>query len=126
MQEINVDEVLKHYLICALWSSCDEKGNPFDRSFDLSHIAESSRLQSLEAVKDFIDANREDLLLWRGDNRDEQIGHDFWLTRNGHGAGFWESDWSSISPGLGRRLTDAAEVYGSVNVFCSKGQIYLE
>ena len=22
-------------------------------------------------------------------------GHDFWLTRNGHGAGFWDGDWSS-------------------------------
>ena len=23
----------------------------------------------------------------------ERIGHDFWLTRNGHGAGFWDGDW---------------------------------
>lgn len=23
-----------------------------------------------------------------------QAGHDFWLTRNGHGAGFWDGDWS--------------------------------
>ena len=23
----------------------------------------------------------------------EQAGHDFWLTRNGHGAGFWDGDW---------------------------------
>lgn len=20
-------------------------------------------------------------------------GHDLWLTRNGHGAGFWDGDW---------------------------------
>lgn len=24
---------------------------------------------------------------------DERAGHDFWLTRNGHGAGFWDGDW---------------------------------
>jgi|TARA_R110000744_G_scaffold366338_1_gene475354 hypothetical protein len=24
----------------------------------------------------------------------ERIGHDFWLTRNGHGAGFWDGDWN--------------------------------
>ncbi len=23
----------------------------------------------------------------------EQAGHDFWLTRNGHGSGFWDRDW---------------------------------
>jgi hypothetical protein len=23
----------------------------------------------------------------------EQAGHDFWLTRNGHGCGFWDGDW---------------------------------
>ena len=23
----------------------------------------------------------------------KQAGHDFWLTRNGHGAGFWDGDW---------------------------------
>lgn len=25
-----------------------------------------------------------------GHHRIEQAGHDFWLTRNGHGAGFWD------------------------------------
>lgn len=27
----------------------------------------------------------------------ERIGHDFWLTRNGHGAGFWDGDWKFFS-----------------------------
>lgn len=26
-------------------------------------------------------------------SRDTQAGHDFWLTRNGHCAGFWDGDW---------------------------------
>lgn len=30
----------------------------------------------------------------------EQAGHDFWLTRNGHGAGFWERNDK-----IGERLT---------------------
>jgi hypothetical protein len=37
----------------------------------------------------------------------EQAGHDFWLTRNGHGAGFWETgDWTEEA---GRILTDASK-----------------
>ena len=33
------------------------------------------------------------------DDNIEQAGHDFWLTRNGHGAGFW----------------DRPEIYGKLN-----------
>ena len=33
----------------------------------------------------------------------DHIGHDFWLTRNGHGAGFWDGDY---------RDRDAGEDYG--------------
>jgi hypothetical protein len=38
----------------------------------------------------------------------EQAGHDFWLTRQGHGAGFWDGDWTTY----GHILTDGAESYG--------------
>jgi len=34
-----------------------------------------------------------------------QAGHDFWLTRNGHGAGFWDGDW----PETGDALTEASK-----------------
>lgn len=40
----------------------------------------------------------------------EQAGSDFHLTRNRHGAGFWDGYW----PGdIGKRLTDAAHVWGT-------------
>ena len=35
-----------------------------------------------------------------------QAGHDYWLTRNGHGAGFWDRD-ALKAGGLGDKLTDA-------------------
>ena len=28
------------------------------------------------------------------DGNETQAGHDFWLTRQGHGAGFWDGDWA--------------------------------
>lgn len=39
----------------------------------------------------------------------EAAGHDFALTRNGHGAGFWDRGYGDV----GQRLTEAAHVYGS-------------
>jgi len=42
-----------------------------------------------------------------------QAGHDFWLTRNGHGAGFWDRGLGE----KGDRLSDAAHVWGEVNLY---------
>ena len=40
-----------------------------------------------------------------------QHGGDFYLTRNGHGAGFWDRGYGDV----GKQLTEAAKVYGSTS-----------
>ena len=42
---------------------------------------------------------------------DDYLGHDFWLTRNGHGTGFWDRR-ELEADGVGARL-DAACGYGT-------------
>lgn len=50
-------------------------------------------------------------------------GHDFWLNRNGHGAGFWDGDW----PVSGAALNKKSEEYGELTIFVGdNGHIYLE
>ncbi len=44
------------------------------------------------------------------DEAESYAGHDFWLTRSGHGAGFWDR---GLTGGLGERLTEASKAYGS-------------
>lgn len=41
----------------------------------------------------------------------DHLGHDFALTRNGHGAGFWDRGLGDV----GDRLTSAAHAYGESN-----------
>lgn len=41
---------------------------------------------------------------------DNSEGHDFWLTRAGHGAGFWDGD---LPEELGERLTQASKAAGN-------------
>ncbi|AUQ95962.1 hypothetical protein PhaeoP66_03220 [Phaeobacter inhibens] len=57
-----------------------------------------------------------------------QAGHDFWLTRNGHGAGFWdrpETYKSETGAFYGAMLTDAAERAGPVEIYAGDdGAIY--
>lgn len=53
----------------------------------------------------------------------DQSGHDFWLTRNGHGAGFW--DRPAIDGPIGKALSDAARKCGSRDLYLGDdGQVY--
>lgn len=40
----------------------------------------------------------------------EHVGHDFWLTSQGHGAGFWDRDLDEV----GDTLTDSASGYEDI------------
>lgn len=53
---------------------------------------------------------------------DAHAGHDFWLTRNGHGAGFWDGDWPKP---YDDQLTTAAKAFGEVSLCLGDdGKIY--
>jgi len=41
----------------------------------------------------------------------DQVAHDFWYTRNGHGVGFWDGDYPQS---LGESLTQVAREMGEV------------
>jgi hypothetical protein len=43
---------------------------------------------------------------------DEQIARDFWLTRQGHGAGFWDGDYAAGSVDIGDALSAIAKEFG--------------
>jgi hypothetical protein len=51
-----------------------------------------------------------------------RAGHDFFLTRNHHGAGFWDGDWEESE---GKRLTALAHTYGETYLYIGDdGKIY--
>lgn len=55
-----------------------------------------------------------------------QAGHDFWLTRNGHGVGFWDRD-ALDADDLGDKLTAACKLYSETYVTIGDdGLIYLD
>ena len=116
-----MDAFTLQYTATALWSSMDNSndqgGEPLDANFDIGEIA----AETLATIK-------EDCEAFQRDNADdigceyERAGHDFWLTRNHHGAGFWDGDWRHD---VGKRLTEAAHVYGSVDLYVGDdGKIY--
>ena len=116
---MNTETIFNAYVSCALWSSTDDCGNPLDDTFSDSDIAPETFQQMRGGVSGFIGANSENLAA--SGLGDSQIGHDFWLARNRHGAGFWDRGLGAI----GDALSDAAHAYGSVDLYAGDdGRVY--
>jgi hypothetical protein len=85
----------------------------------LDDIADASLAEHAEACRQFQESGAADL---EGRNL-IRAGQDFWLTRNGHGAGYWDGDYPR---GAGRRLTDAAHAWGSSDAYVGDdGRVHL-
>ena len=120
-----LDSFTEAYIACALWSSTDNQddsgGDPLDDTYDASDLAPEAIASIIEDC-DAFQADNAEMLAKAGDA--EQNGHDFWLTRNGHGAGFWDRGYPAA---IGRTLTDAAHVYGSCDIYIGEdGKLYIQ
>lgn len=110
MLQAVLDEFLQAYLEAALWSSTDENELPLDDRFGIEDFSEEALKQATEDAIDFLKANEKDLEA--AGSSWGYHGHDFWLSRNGHGAGFFDRDYGAA----GDRLQEAAKVYGSLHI----------
>jgi hypothetical protein len=78
-----VEAIIKGYLDAILFTETGD-GNQPDPD---AQLTDATKLQAFKDCRNF----------WRAADSiegithidPEQIGHDIWLTRNGHGAGFW-------------------------------------
>jgi len=84
----DIAEILKHYLIAVLWTNEMDENSIDDFDKDSTEMATVIIHKFLKEASPLLTEE------WS----DEQIGHDLWLTRGGHGAGFWDrglpnGDW---------------------------------
>jgi len=115
----------------ALWSSRDEigedGGEPLDHNFDITDIAPKTRRRMKADCAAFLAANYDAIFCIGAPSSDfsgviGMAGHDFWLTRCGHGAGFWDGDWPEPHA---TKLTAAANAAGNVDLYVGDdGRIY--
>jgi hypothetical protein len=108
----SLDSFARAYLEAALWSSTDNAddrgGEPLDRNYGPEDI-ESKTLAKQNAS----DIGGESSL----------AGHDFWLSRNGHGSGFFDND-DTFGADEAERLQEAAEAFGNFDLYVHRGRIY--
>lgn len=92
-------EFTQAYKVCALWSSTNDNGSNLDDTHNVDDIDTATSDTMDRDCEAFVRENWADLK----DLDPTQCGHDFWLTRNGHGAGFWDRGLEEV----GERLSAA-------------------
>lgn len=110
--------MFNQYVATALWSSTDDNERPMDENYsgaDLSPDAAERAHADLDAFIAKAGALLDGLDL-------TDVAQDFWLTRNDHGAGFWDGDYPKE---LGRKLTDLAKSFGETTIYVGNdGKLY--
>jgi hypothetical protein len=105
------------YLECALWSSLGDDGEPLDRTHDVEDLAAETIYEAQDDCVAFVEYVGTQIT----GIDPVRAGHDFWLTRNHHGAGFWDRGLGAV----GDSLTIAAHTFGGVDLYVGDdGQVY--
>lgn len=120
----DMDVIVRQALVTLLWSTPHygddgEASGCLDATYGVDDIVNDDEMSTFrEQVQSFVTDNATDL---HGID-DEQVGHDFVLTRNGHGAGFWDRGHGE----RGDRLTAACKPYGELDAYVGDdGRVYL-
>lgn len=132
------DSFTRLYIRTALWSSNDQSdpetgGDPLEDNYGIEDISPKALVKIVADCAAFqtqcdawINAADDTGECRRGPDCEtawDRAGHDFWLTRNGHGAGFWDGDWPEP---FATYLTAAAHAFGECDLYVGDdGSLYI-
>ena len=110
-----MNATLKAYLECALWSSTGDDEQPLDGAYRVGDFAPEAVEAAARDIAMFLADPKVAAILEHPDFPEDfgpvRIGYNLWLTRNGHGAGFW--DRNELEPnGWGNTLSEVARAMG--------------
>jgi hypothetical protein len=124
---VSLADFTRQFFETALWSSSDESdergGEPMDKNYGVEDFDPTCRKRLEEECAKFWGQVRDDVKL-RWD--DERAGHHFWLTRCGHGTGFWDGDYEyEGGEDDGGYLTELSKAFGNVDLYVGDdGKVY--
>jgi hypothetical protein len=118
-----MDKFLASYIETALWSSTDEFGIPLDDSKYADAELEPATLARFKAdCERFQEQGSKLCPEYFVGRTAATTAHDFWLTRNRHGAGFWDGDYPEP---IATQLTDLAHSFGECDLYVGdNGKIF--
>lgn len=121
---MDLEGFLNGYITALLWSECDDNYTPLGQTD--RQLAPEALAECRGDCARFLSMNAMDLTRYEISGGfpmpSEHAGHDFLLTRNGHGTGFWDRGLDE----LGDRLTVAAGRFDVVHAYVGDdGLIYI-
>lgn len=128
----DLDTFTRSYVEAALFTSHDDSGErtggePLDRNYDADDIAPETLAEMASDCRKFQEENEswlteENYVAQSEYSAEDMAGYHFWLTRNGHGSGFWNGDWSDEA---NEAMTKASKAFGEYNLYLGDdGRIY--
>ena len=118
------------YVKAALFNTNDgsDESRPLDDDYGPEHLSDEAVARVKEDCGRFRSSFghlvTEENCRYRGCPVEEYAAHDFWLTRCGHGSGFWDGDWKEPAAGI---LTDGAHAFGEIDLVPGDdGRLHLE
>ncbi len=123
---MNIEQFVMGYLTAMLWAETDEDGDPLDCKYSVDDIASETRTDHTVICQKFAEANLKHLEAhiaiiepWQDWTPSAIAGYDLWLTRNHHGAGFWDRGTGEH----GDALTVAANLLGESHPYVDGGKV---
>lgn len=121
---MNLSKIAGDYITCALWAS----------NLDGEELTPETEAKLAKHADDFAERFPLACQLW--ERYGLSAGHDLWLSRNGHGAGFWDRTIDAFKPGenevaafalVQNALDSAAKALGECNLILGDdGLVYAE
>lgn len=106
---------------CETDESDDSGGLPIDDNYVLDDLDEAARKEAESDVASFCDTYDVALLAWENGISAEDIGINFYLSRNRHGTGFWDRGYGKA----GEALHERAKVHGTYGLMAGDdGKVY--
>lgn len=107
--ESETADFLAGYLDAAQWVGAIDESGETVCDIGAENLPADFRTQAAEDCASFLASNLADVRAYVEAGRTlEMAGHDFYLTRNHHGAGFWDRGAGAV----GDRLTEMAHPWG--------------
>lgn len=108
-------DCVEAYIRTALWATTDDSDTQLDKNYRSTDLADGEFDKVQDLVSQFISHAWSRLgqvspPVQQWDRKQYlRAMHDFFLTRNGHGAGFWDGGWPEAE---GKILTAVANSFG--------------
>lgn len=119
-----IDNFVSSYLATAEWVTCDHKTKGFTKA-----AKQTARKECLDFMKmlveNFTASEVVGILSFQGHDLSCLAGHDFFLTRNRHGAGFWDNEaYNTLAVNGCAKLTELAHICGTADVYESRKYLH--